>query len=166
VNRVRISALDKSVESVGFRCGQSAPDDYIARYAAQDIRRNVARVFVATTPVAEPQRLAGFFSLSAGSVNCADLPPLLAKKLPRYPVPVARIGRLAVSLDFQGQGLGAVLLADACQKVVLASATLAVEGIVVDAKDGAAASFYQRFDFLPLPGSVGCWLLPAAAFGA
>ena len=60
MNRVRISALDKSVESVGFRCGQSAPDDYIARYAAQDIRRNVARVFVAT-PVAEPHRLAGFF---------------------------------------------------------------------------------------------------------
>ena len=165
MNRVRICALDKSVETAGFRCGQTVLDDYIARYAAQDIRRNVARVFV-VTPVAEPHRLAGFFSLSAGSVNCADLPPLLAKKLPRYPVPVALIGRLAVSLDFQGQGLGAVLLADACQKVAQASATLAVVGIVVDAKDAAAERFYQRFGFLPLPGNLSRWLLPAAAFGA
>ncbi len=165
MNRVRICALDKSVATAGFHCGQTALDDYIARYAAQDIRRNVARVFVAT-PVAEPHRLAGFFSLSAGSVNCADLPAGLAKKLPRYPVPVARIGRLAVGLEFQGQGLGSVLLADVCQKVAQASATLAVVGIVVDAKDGAAASFYQRFGFLPLPGSLGRWLLPAAAFGA
>ena len=165
MNRVRICALDKSVEAAGFRCGQTALDDYIARYAAQDIRRNVARVFVAT-PVAEPHRLAGFFSLSAGSVNCSDLPPSLAKKLPRYPVPVALIGRLAVSLDFQGQGLGSVLLADVCQKAAHASATLAVVGIVVDAKDAAAERFYQRFGFLPLPGSVGRWLLPAAAFGA
>ncbi len=139
MNRVRISALDQSVEAAGFCCGQTALDDYIARYAAQDIRRNLARVFVAT-PVAEPHRLAGFFSLSLGRVNCADLPPLLAKKLPRYPVPVARIGRLAVSLDFQGQGLGAVLLADACQKVALASATLAVAVFALAGECGLLAA--------------------------
>jgi len=73
------------------------------------------KAFVAT-PVAEPQRLVGFFSLSAGSVNRSELPT-----------------------------------------------TLAVAGIVVDGKDGAAASFYQRFGFLPLPGRSGCWLLAAAS---
>jgi predicted N-acetyltransferase YhbS len=92
------------------------------------------------------------------------LPESLAKKLPRYPVPVALIGRLAVHTDFQGKGLGSILLADACQKVARASALLAVAGIVVDAKDAAAASFYRHFGFMPLPGQSNRLLLPASAF--
>ncbi len=92
------------------------------------MRCGVARVFVAA-PDADPQRLAGFFALSAGSVNCADLPPDLARRLPYYPVPVALLGRLAIDTAFQGQGLGSILLADACRKVAGASAVLAVVGI-------------------------------------
>lgn len=160
----RIQPIDKSIATDSFRCGHAALDDYIRRYATQDVRRNVARVFHAV-PELEPGRLAGFFSLSAGSVNCTDLPQEMAKKLPRYPVPVALIGRLAVDIGFQGQGLGSILLADACQKVVHASATLAVMGIVVDAKDAGSASFYQRFGFLPLPGQARRLLLSAAALG-
>lgn len=51
---------------------------------------------------------------------------------------MALIGRLAVDENFQGKGLGSILLADACQKVVQATAVLAVAGIVVDATDDAA----------------------------
>ena len=58
----------------------------------------------------DSHRLAGFFALSAGSVSCSDLPESLAKKLPRYPVPMALIGRLAVAQEFQGKGLGSILL--------------------------------------------------------
>ena len=160
---VRNNAFDKVVDVASFRCRQALLDDYICRYASQDVRRNVARVFVAT-PESEPNRLAGFFTLSTGSVICSELPQSLAKKLPRYPVPVALIGRLAVAIHFQGKGLDAILLADACQKVARASTTLAVAGIVVDAKDAAAARFYQHFGFLPLPGRTDRMLLPAAGF--
>lgn len=160
----RIQALDRQVDTAAFRCGQAALDDYICRYAAQDVRRNLSRVFVAT-PVAQPGQLAGFFCLSAGSVQCADLPLVMAKKLPRYPVPVALLGRLAVALEFQRQGLGAILLADACKKVAHANSTLAVCGMVVDAKDSAACHFYQRFGFLAMPGQARRMLLTAAAFG-
>lgn len=159
----RIRALDRDVDVAAFRCGQPLLDDYIRRYASQDIRRNVARVFVAT-PEDAPRHVAGFFSLSAGSVSCTDLPDTLAKKLPRYPIPVALIGRLAVDSAFQGKGLGAILLADACQKVAQASAVLAVAGIIVDAKDQAAVAFYRHYGFLDLPGQARRLLLPAAAF--
>lgn len=159
----RIRPFDRAVDADSFRCGQPLLDEYIRRYASQDVRRNVARVFMAT-PETDSRQLAGFFTLSAGSVGCSDLPESLAKKLPRYPVPVALIGRLAVSTEFQGKGLGSILLADACQKVAHASATLAVAGIVVDAKDAAAATFYRHFGFLTLPGPPTRLLLPAAAF--
>lgn len=163
MTRYDIRPLDAVVETAAFLCGRQPLDDYIRRYASQDVRRNVARVFIAT-PESDPRRLAGFFTLSAGSVKCSDLPESLSRKLPRYPVPVAFIGRLAVHLDFQGKGLGSILLAEACQKVAQASAVLAVAGIVVDAKDQAAAAFYRHFGFLPLPGHAERLLLPASAF--
>ena len=163
--RFRIGPLDAEVDTAAFRCGKAPLDQYIRRYASQDARRGVARVFVAT-PEIEPHRPAGFFTLSAGSVGCADLPEPLARKLPRYPVPVALIGRLAVDAGFQKQGLGSILLADACLKVARASAVLAVAGIVVDAKDGEAEVFYRHFGFVPLPGQPGRLLLPASQFPA
>jgi GNAT superfamily N-acetyltransferase len=155
-----IRPLDAAVDTGAFRCGQPHLDDYIRRYASQDVRRRVARVFVAT-PRDDARRLAGFFSLSAGSVSCEDLPREMARKLPRYPVAIALLGRLAIDQAFQGQGLGSILLSDACQKVVQASRVLAVVAIVVDAKDASAAAFYRHFGFLPLPGRPDRLLLPS-----
>jgi GNAT superfamily N-acetyltransferase len=158
-----IRPLDASINADGFQCGHEPLDEYIRRYASQDVRRNVARVFVAT-PENDPQHLSGFFTLSAGSVSCSSLPASLARKLPRYPVPVALIGRLAVDKKFQGKGLGSILLADACQKVSQASSVLAVAGIIVDAKDDQAISFYKHFGFIPLQGQTDKMLLPASVF--
>ena len=158
-----IRPLDASIKVADFECGHEHLDDYIRRYASQDVRRNVARVFV-VTPENKPQHLTGFYTLSAGSVSCSSLPASIARKLPRYPVPVAMIGRLAVDKKFQGKGLGSILLADACQKISQASAVLAVAGIIVDAKDDAAISFYKNFGFIPLQGQTCRMLLPASVF--
>ena len=160
MTRYHIRPLDSSLDVGTFNSGSLPLDQYIRRYASQDVRKNVARAFV-VTPDDRPEQLAGFYTLSAGSVNCSDLPQALARKLPRYPVPVALIGRLAVDTQFRGKGLGAILLADACHKVVQASAVLAVAGIVVDAKDQLAAAFYSHFGFIPLPGRPDRLLLPA-----
>jgi GNAT superfamily N-acetyltransferase len=159
----RIRPLDGAVDTGAFHCGQTILDDYILRFAPQDVRRGVARVFIAT-PDDDPRRLAGFFALSAGSVNCSDLPADLARKLPQYPVPMALLGRLAVDTAFQGKGLGSILLADACRKVAGASAVLAVVGMIVDAKDEPAVAFYRHFGFIPLPGMPKRLLLPAKCF--
>jgi len=157
----QIKSLDAATNAAGFSCGRAQLDDYICRYASQDVHRNIARVFVAV-PANNPQQMAGFFTLSAGSVNCTSLPESLARKLPHYPIPVALIGRLAVDVNFQGKGLGSILLADACQKVVQASSVLAVAGVIVDAKDEQAVAFYKHFGFIPLPGSANRMLLPSS----
>ena len=158
-----IKPLDETINAASFQSGHEPLDNYIRRYASQDVRRNVARVFVAT-PENDPHQLSGFFTLSAGSVSCSSLPASLARKLPRYPVPVALIGRLAVDKKSQGKGLGSILLADACQKVSQASSVLAVAGIIVDAKDDTAISFYKHFGFISLQGHTDRMLLPASVF--
>ena len=155
-----IQALDGTIDTDLFHCGEPQLDLYLRRYASQDVRRGIARVFVAATPN-ETQRPAGFFSLSAGSLRAESLPPEMARKLPRYPVPIALLGRLAVDQSFQGRGLGSILLSDACRKVIQASQALAVAAIVVDAKDTSAAAFYRHFGFIPLPGCPDRLLLPA-----
>ena len=158
-----IRAFDGDARTAGFDCGEKALDDYLQRYASQDIKRGVARMFVAS-PVGHPQVVAGFYTLSAASVAAEALPEKWRKKLPHYPVPVALLGRLAVDRTFQGQGLGSILLVDACKRVAAASETLAVAALVVDAKSPTAAAFYRHFGIIELPGQPGRWMLPRAHF--
>ena len=158
-----ICRLDASFDTKSFSCGEPVLDDYLQCYAKQDIKRGVARIFIAS-PIAEPKSVAGFYSLSAASVAADNFPDVMRKKLPRYPIPVAMIGRLAVDKQAQGKGLGSILLADACKRVVAASQSMAVAALVVDAKSPQAAAFYQYFGFIELPGQPGRWMLPYSTF--
>ena len=85
------------------------------------------------------------------------------KKLARYPeVAGALIGRLAVDTRFKGSGLGAALLRHALHRCVEQSRELAMAVVVVDALNGAAQGFYERYGF-QLLGGVGRRLyLPVA----
>lgn len=145
-----ITPLGKRHDRKNFDCGEASLDLYLHRYANQDIRRRFNRVFVASPP-GEPQRVIGYYSLSAGSLAAADLPQKLRHRLPRYPVPVALLGRLAVDMSYQGRGLGAVLIADALQRIALASQMMAVYAVVVDALNESVAKFYRQFGFIQLP---------------
>jgi len=102
----------------------------------------------------------GYYSLSAGSLAAADLPVEIRCRLPRYPVPVALLGRLAVDKSYQGQGFGAVLVADALQRIALASQLMAVYAVVVDALNANAAKFYRQFGFIQLPSQALKLFLP------
>lgn len=156
-----IAALARHHDRARFDCGSEPLDRYIRRQASQDTRKRVARVFVAV-PEGSAE-VAGFYTLGAGSVERATLPPEMAKRLPHYPVPVALIGRLAVDRRWQAQGLGAALLADAFRRVVGASESLAVYAVVVDAKDECAQRFYERFGFIALPESARRSFYPVAS---
>jgi GNAT superfamily N-acetyltransferase len=145
-----ITALGKQHDRKSFDCGERSLNQYLHRYASQDIRRRINRVFVASLPDA-PQQVIGYYSLSAGSLDATDLPQILRRRLPRYPVPVVLLGRLAVAEPHHGQGLGSILLADALQRIVQASQVMAINAVVVDALNDRAARFYRQFVFIPLP---------------
>jgi ribosomal protein S18 acetylase RimI-like enzyme len=122
----------------------------------------VARVFVAVGDV--PEKIAGYYSLSATSFEKNELPSALAKRLPHYPVPAATLGRLAVDREQQGRGLGEMLLLDAIRRVIGASAVLAVYAIVVDAKNERAQAFYERYGFRVFAGEPRRLFLPLETF--
>lgn len=132
-----------------FSCGVAALDSYLHKQASQDVSKRVAAAFVVTP---DRETIAGFYTLSAHVVSLSDLPANVAKKLPRYPaVPATLLGRLAVSSDFQGKGIGELLLLDAFKRVLANTREVASAVVVVDAKDDRARAFYLRHDFIPLP---------------
>lgn len=150
----------KAHDRAAFSCGAPELDRYIREHASQDMKRDVARVFVALqsgTPA-----VGGYYSLSASGFQRENLPLDQAKRLPHYPVPAALLGRLAVDNSMKGQGLGAFLLMDALHRILLATQTLAVHALVVDAKDEAAAAFYRKYGFTPFVGSGRRLFLPMA----
>jgi ribosomal protein S18 acetylase RimI-like enzyme len=126
-----------------FSCGMPALDQYLKNVAAQDMRRGLAKCFVATDK--ESNAIAGFYTLSASSVEAEDYPE--KKNVGRYHrIPAVLLGRLAIHEVHQGRGLGKALLYDAMQKII--NNPIAAAMIVVDAKDERAAAFYRRQGFL------------------
>ena len=98
--------------------------------------------------------MCGYYTLSAYSIRLSDLPEAVTKKLPRYPnVPAALLGRLAINIPHQGQGLGEHLLMDAMSKVLTHSKAMGTVVLVVDAKNERSAAYYQAHGFIPFPST-------------
>lgn len=155
----RVAPLDPAQHRRAFNSGSEPLDRYFRQQVTQDIRRRVAACFVALT---REDRIAGYYTLASASVLLAELPEQLCKKLPRYPsVPAVRMGRLAVDLDFKGQGLGGTLLADALARVIRSE--IAAYALVVDAKDDTAAAFYRHHGFIETAGEPPTLFLPLAS---
>ena len=140
----RVERLHAAHDRAAFDCGVPALNTYLATQASQDEKRRVASCFIAVATATS--KIAGYYTLSAASVDLSDIPAALAKKLPRYPaVPTIRLGRLAVAIAARGQGLGAALLWDALARA--AKVEIGAFALLVDAIDEGAARFYAHHRF-------------------
>jgi GNAT superfamily N-acetyltransferase len=132
-----------------FSCGVEALDSYLHKQAGQDARKRAAVPFVATL---DGHTIAGYYTLSQYAIALDAIPEDVARRLPKYPmVSATLLGRLAVSVEFHGQGLGALLLMDALHRCLASSKQIASAGVIVDAKDESIVRFYKKYGFIPLP---------------
>ncbi len=145
----------KKHDRKSFDCGVESLNLYLQRGANQDQRRSLTKIYV----LAEEQQLIGYYSISAHSVSRDDLPSDI--KLASYrDVPFLLLGRLAVDKAFQGQGYGDALIFHAFKTTLEAAEKVGILGMVVDAKDENAVSFYEGFGFRRLKGSINRLILP------
>jgi GNAT superfamily N-acetyltransferase len=132
-----------------FSCGVPELDHYLHNQAGQDLRRNVAAPFVMLDALG---MIVGYYTLSSYAVRLPELPPVVARKFPRYPLlPATPLGRLAVSRDHQGRQLGRALLMNALFRSWKNTSEIASVGVVVEAYDDAARAFYLHHEFLAVP---------------
>lgn len=143
-----IEPLTRRHERAGFDCGEPALNEYLARYARQNEEKGLGRTYVAV-PQGE-KRVVGYYTLSAGAVQFADVPEHLRQRFPRYPIPVSHLGRLATCQSIRGQGLGEVLLIDALKRSVRVAVEFGVVAMEIWAKTERARSFYARYGFVSL----------------
>ena len=155
---VAIRLLNAEHRREGFDCGDAALNNFLLRQAGQQQRRGFGKTYVALA--GDGVTVTGFVTVSAGQVATAVLPAQL--KLPRYPAPMLRIGRLAVDVHHQGRGIGQNLLAFALHLAVEFSQRVGLYAVVVDAKHDKAKAFYAKLGFLACVDNPLCLYLPVA----
>ncbi|RBP12291.1 acetyltransferase (GNAT) family protein [Roseiarcus fermentans] len=138
-----------------FDCGEPALNDWL-RHRALNNESRFSRTYV----VCEGARVVAFVSIAAGAVERAAAPGKIRRNAPDT-IPVSVIGRLAVSRDHAGKGLGADMLADALRRIAIASQSIGIGAVLIHAKDEAAKRFYMRCaEFVEYPADSRTLLLP------
>jgi GNAT superfamily N-acetyltransferase len=130
-----------------FRSGDVDLDRFFVRYAGQNqFRHHIGTTYVAVDAAGA---IAGYATVVASELAPDTLHASKRKRLPKYPVPVLRLARLAVDESAKGKGIGRLLF----QVVLALAAKMAEEvgciGVVVDAKPDAVA-FYEKLGFVRL----------------
>lgn len=166
--------IDKKHQRKHFDCGYPELNQYLSRYARQNHLKGVNKAFVATK-TATPLKIDGYYTISSSTIAFASFPKSYQQGIPNYPIPCALIGRLAVDISCQGQGLGSetdnsrrrgdlacrvLLLVDALMRIVKVSQEIGVYAVRVDALDEKAQQFYLKYEFIPFTDSPLSLFLP------
>jgi GNAT superfamily N-acetyltransferase len=135
-----------------FDCSVDELNIFLKQHANQNQSKNMSKTYVAVVAVSagDHKKICGYYTLSVGHIKCDQLPEIVKAKLPKYPIPIACIGRLAVDKDYKGQGIGGFLLHDAFTNVLSIADKMGVFAVVVDAKNNDAKSFYESYGFTEL----------------
>lgn len=133
-------------DASGFDCGEPALNDWLRLRAFSNESR-----FSRTYVVCDENKVVAYYCISAGEVERSNSPRKMRRNAPNA-IPVAVIGRLAVSKNYAGKGLGADLLADALQRITSAAQSIGIAAVLVHAKNESAKRFYMRCaEFLEYP---------------
>lgn len=144
---LRIEKLRRTHAVEAFTCGQPELDRFLIRHALQAQQANSSQTYVAV----DEGDILGFYTMVAGEVRHSDAPERVVKGMPRHPIPLLVLARLAVHTKVQGRGLGAGLLLDAFGRTLQVADLIGVRALAAHAKDEQAAAFYRHFGFMPSP---------------
>ncbi len=136
---------DHAVEN--FDCGQEDLNRFLLRFALANQLSNASQTYLGLAD----NSIVGFYTIVVGEIAYDDAPDRLTKGLAHHPMPVAILARLAVSVDWQGKGVGAGLLKDAMKRILQAADIIGIRAFIVHAKDENAKRFYERFNFVSSP---------------
>jgi len=143
VDKPGIEKLSAEHDVKSFDCGKPALNKFLTDYALQNQRSDSSTTYVAILDGI----VIGYYSITVGSVAHKDAPSRIVKGLPKYPIPVALLARLAVDKNQQGKGIGKGLLKDCLKRINEAADILGIRALLVHAKDDEAREWYEQFDF-------------------
>lgn len=125
-----------------FESGEPTIDEYLKKRALAAQLQKQAIVYVVC--FSGTNKVAGYYTLSSGSCNRADVVP---KKLQRNTPdihPITLLGRMGITRAAQGQGFAIDLLHDAMSRAIIASEVVASSAVVVHPLTQRLAQFYAK----------------------
>lgn len=138
--------LTETHDTTRFDCGHPDLTNWLRETALLAQKKHSSRVFVAH----RGGRVVGYYALSMAQAHRAEAPRVLRAGVPQV-IPCVLLGRLAVDLSEQGEGLGKALVKDAIGRAARAALNVGALAMLVHAKDQRARAFYERIDFIPSP---------------
>ena len=146
---MQVLPLAGSHDRQAFDSGRQELNDWLRQVARQHQDKGLSKTFVAIREI-EPARVCAYYALTLAELESRHLPDVWRKKLPRR-IPGVRLGRLAVDRQYQGKGLGELLLIDALTRARRIYAEAGGIGLFVDAIDEQTVGYYRRFGFEAAP---------------
>ena len=132
----------KQLESIDFDCGDDDLNEFLLKDSVENIKNNLCTIFLCIYG----EIVVGFFSLSADSIKINEE---LKIQYPQYPA--IKIGRLAVSNEFQDQHIGSLMIdwvVGFCRNL---RNEIGIRFVSVDAYNNTKTiNFYNRNQFVEL----------------
>lgn len=147
--------LNEQHSTTSFDCGDDMLNLWLKQRALGNQCSGATRTFVVCNA---DGTVKAYVALASGAVAVAVSPGRFRRNMPD-PIPVVVLARLAVCRSVQGQGIARALLADAFERVLIASEQIGVRGVVVHAASAAARKFYLHLGFDPSPSDPNTLLL-------
>jgi len=134
--------VDVEDDLAGFDCGTAVLDEWLVARALHNEKNGDSRTYVSIDE--DSGAVVGYYSLAAWNIAHQEIGGGWLRRNAPDPVSVILLGRLAVSIDAQGLGLGCDLLSDALRIARTASQMLGARALVAEALDDDAARFYAH----------------------
>ncbi len=148
-------SLSSEHQTAEFECGADSLNEWLNRRALKNEYHGESRTYV----VCEGNRVVGYHALAAGSIARKESPGGLKRNMPA-PIPALILGRLAVDLQWQRQGIGPGLVRDAIARSINVSKQIGTQVLIVHALNGKAETFYRKYGFVESRLVPGTLLLP------
>lgn len=145
-----------------FDCGEDILNTYLKTRANQEQNKNLNVTYVVVgKDLQYPKPIMGYYTLSNSALSAYGIDASIRRHIPpTYDIPTVKIGRFATHKNQQRQGIGSLMLKDACHKIIEISAFSGIKGLEVVAKTEAAAKFYENFGFHKMDDNQKILFLP------
>ena len=137
-------------DRASFDCGESELNKYIQTQAARHMKARISTTMLLPGSVPLPNGkypICAFYTIAPGSISRKNLPKVLARKLPDYPVPVFLLAQMAVHSKYHNQGFGKITLIKALEYLWDVNAHMKAYAVIVDCLNERIERFYSKYGF-------------------